>query len=230
MPAVTAPGRGTIAGLVVTTCILAACSSPTSPKASTGPSSSASTTTTGQPTVYYANVAGDTATLTLFSQPLVQPGQVPNPIAQACLANDDAANAALLNRTLFREVDEALTLTSKRPVEASVQFGRSSFGNSGFAQTFVQVASDGTATCSASPFTWNVVSPRHAVHFTIWIIYPNVLTPSQPGGDQAEIAAAAWRMPTVSLANAKATVASVSGPGLTEALFFPAGQVVSSRR
>jgi hypothetical protein len=224
-----APGRGIIAALVITTCTLAACSSPTSPNASTGTSPSASTTTTGQPTVYYANVAGDTATVTLFSQPLVQPGQVPNPIAQACLANDDTANGALLNRTLFREVDGALTVSSKRPVAAGIQFGRSSFGNSPFAQTFVQVASDGTATCSGSPFTWNDVSPRHAVHFTIWIIYPNVLTQSQPSGDPTKIAAAAWRTPTVFLADAKATITSVSGPGLTEALFFPAGQVVASR-
>jgi hypothetical protein len=226
MPTMMTPRQGMIAGLVITTCALTACSSPTSPGASTGSSPSASTTTTGLPTAHYANGAGDTASVTLFSQPLVEPGQVANPIAQACLANDNTANAELLNRALFREVDLALTLTSRRPAEAGIQFGRSSFRNSPFEQTFVQVTSDGAALCSGAPFTGTTVSPGQTVHFTIWLIYPNVLSPSQPSGDQTEIDAAAWSTPTVFLAGAQATIRSVTGAGLTDALFFPAGQVV----
>jgi hypothetical protein len=218
MPAMTA-GRGIMAGFVITMLFTTACSSLSTPSASTD----RSTTTPGLPTAYYADGTGDTASLTFFSQPLVQPGQVPNPIAQACLANDDPGNAALLNRTLFREVDEALTVTSKRAVEATVQFGRSSFRDSPFEQTFVQVTADGAAICSRSPFTWNIVSPRHTVHFAIWLIYPNVLTQSNPNGNQTDIDAAAWNTPTVFLADTKTTIRSVTGAGLTDALFFPAG-------
>jgi hypothetical protein len=208
------------------TCILAACSPSTSPKAATSTTHPASTT--GEPTANYANVEGDTARVTFFSQPLVQPGQVANPIAQACLPDDNTGNGELLDRTLFREVDWAFTLTSKRPAEASIQFGGSSLGKSPFEQTFVQVTSSGAAKCSASPFTWNTISPGQTVHFTIWVIYPNVLTPSQPDGNQTALDAAAWSTPSVSLAGAKAAIRSVTGPGLTKVLYFPAGQVVNT--
>jgi len=62
----------------------------------------------------------------------------------------------------------------------------------------------------------------------MWLIYPNVLTPSQPNGDQTAIDAAAWMTPTVFLAGSKATIRSVTGAGLTDALFFPAGRVVNA--
>jgi hypothetical protein len=217
-----------MAGLIVTTCTLAACSSPTAPGASTGTSQSSSTTTTGLPIASYATGAGDTARLTFFSQPTVLPGQVPNPIAQACLASGNTGNGEVLNQALFREVDLALTVTSTRPVDVGVQFGTSSFRNSPFAQTFVQITSDGGATCSASPFTWKIVAPGQAVHFTIWLIYPNVVSQTNQNGNQTEIDAAAWSTPTVFLAGAKATVRSVTGGGLTDARFFPSGQVANT--
>ncbi len=229
MPAIMTPRRRVIAGLVISTCIVAACSSPTSPSAATITSHSASTTTTAEPTARYSDVAGDTASVTLYSQPLVQPGQVPNDIAQACLANDNTGNGALdLNRTLFREVDGALTLTSKRPAEAGIQFEGSSFGNSPREQTVVEVTSRGPVCSASTALTWSVVPPSRAVHFTIWLIYPNVLTPSQPNGDPTTIDGAAWSTPTVFLANAKAAIRSVSGAGLTHALFYPGGQVVNA--
>jgi len=224
MRAVLTPKRRIIAGLVGSTCILAACGSPTSPSSATMTSHSSSTTTTAEPTAHYSDVAGDMATITLYSQPLVQPGQVPNDIAQACLAN--AKDGLMLNRTLFREVDGSLTLTSKRSAEARIQFGGSSFGNSPGEQTVVQVTLSGPLCSDSTALTGNVVLPRHAVHFTIWLIYPNVLTPSQPNGDQPAIDADAWSTPTVFLDDAKATIRSVTGPGLTDALFFPAGHVV----
>lgn len=226
MPAMMTARRRVIAGLVVSTWILAACGSPTSPSATTITSHSA--TTTAKPTAYYSDVAGDTASVSLYSQPLVQPGQVPNDIAQACLANDSTDNGALdLNRTLFREVDGALTLTSKRPAEAGIQFGGSSLRNSPREQTVVQVTSSGPVCSASTALTWNIISPSRAVHFTIWLIYPNVFTPSHPNGDQTAIDGAAWSTPTVFLANTKTTIKFVSGAGLTDSLFFPAGQVVN---
>jgi hypothetical protein len=223
MPAIMTPGRTIIAGLVISTCILAACGSPISS------TTSRSAPTTAEPTVHFSNATGDTASVTLHSQPLVQPGQVPNDIAQACLADDNAAHGALnLNETLFREVDGALTITSKRAIEAGIQFGLSRPGNSPREQTVVEVTSTGPVCSASTALTWNIVPPGQAVHFAIWLIYPNVLTPSHPNGDQAAIDGAAWSTPTVFLTHSKATIRFVTGAGLTDALFFPAGQVVNT--
>jgi hypothetical protein len=227
--AMTAEGRRIIAGLVVGTCILASCSSPTSPRA--GTSTTAANPTTGEPTANYGDSGGDRATVTLDSQPLVQPGQVPNPIAQACLAHDSSVNADsadLLNRTLFREVDGALTLTSKRPVEAGIRFGASSFGKTLFEQSFVQVTASGPVCSGTTSLTWSTVSPGQTVHFVIWLIYPNVITASQANGNPAAIDAAHWNIPSVFLAGATAPISSVTGAGLTKTLYFPGGHVVNT--
>jgi hypothetical protein len=189
---------------------------------------SLSTSITTEPTAHYSDVGGDTATITLSSQPVVQPGQVPNDIAQACLENVPGNDQLMLNQTLFREVDGSLTLTSGRPAQARIQFGGSSFGNSPRGQTVVLVTPNGPVCSGSTALTWSTVLPSHAVHFAIWLIYPNVLTPSEPNGDQSVISAAAWSTPTVFLADSRATIRSVTGAGLTEALFFPAGHVVST--
>jgi len=154
---------------------------------------------------------------------------VPNDVAQACVADDNTGNGGLvLDQTLFREVDGALTLTSKRPTEAGLEFGQSNVGGAAREQTVVQVTSSGPVCSSSTTLTWSTVSPGQAEHFSMWLIYPNVLTPSQPSGDQTAIDAAAWNTPTVFLAGSKATIRSVTGAGLTDALFFPAGRVVNA--
>jgi len=224
--------RKLVAGLIGSMCTLAACSG--SHPASTAMTEAPATTTSSSGfvslgTADYSDAAGDEASITLYSQPLVQPGQVPDDVAQACLADDDKDNGDLvLSQSLFREITGAMTLTSKRSVAANIRFGGSSSATSSGEETVVQVNSNGPECSGSSPLLLNVVSPGQTLHFTIWLIYPNVLTSSQPNGNEAAIDAAAWRNPSVFLADDLATIKSVSGAGLTHGLFFPAGRVVTS--
>ncbi len=188
--AILIPKGRIIAGLVSSTCVLAASGSPTS--SSSARTTTHSTSTATEPTAHYSDVEGDTATVTLSSQPVVQPGQVPNDIAQTCLGTVPGTDRLMLNETLFREVDGSLTLTSGRPTQARIRFGGSSFANSPSGQTVVLVTSNGPVCSGSTALTWSMVLPSRAVHFAIWLVHPNVLTPSEPTDDQSVINAAAW--------------------------------------
>src|SRR5664280_485103 len=195
----------------------------------TAPPTSLPTTTIPRPTSEYLGTArysdsvGDHVTLTMTSEPLVRSKGVPSNVLSACAAGTYGDP----NSTLYREILSNVTVTSS--LRASVAFGISRMNTPAGSPTnpirsgdltVVLALSSGSACQSPWSLTgngvlWKAIEPGQSGTLTMWLSYPNVVSPDFPRGNATDLRDQSWLLPASLRVNGNVTGPPIiSGPGL----------------
>ena len=199
-----------------------------SPSTSIPPSTVLGTATYGDP-------SGDTVKLSLSSFPVVRSISVPADVAQACEDGPNGNGEFEVDRSLFRQLNGTIEVTSSLMASIQLQFIGNGLGP--IEQNVVHILSSGPQCNGNSDFGFSG-SPGPISPFTIWLVYPNVLTPTQPDGDPTVLADSAWAFPSLDIANTDSgEPTSVSGPGVIQcggvalgvhaSRYFPSGTAMA---
>jgi hypothetical protein len=186
----------------------------------------------------YSDSVGDHVTLTLTSYPLVRNSGVPSNVYSGC----SEMNYGDPNSTLYRKVTVNVAVTSS--LTASVEFNVSRMNTpigspmnpirSGD-QTVILMLNNGPECENSYNFTdngvlWKSLRPGAPGSLTVWLSYPNVVSPDFPHGNGVDLRNQSWLLPASLRVNGNATGTPVlTGPGLgacedTRRFFFtPSG-------
>jgi len=181
--------------------------------------------------------------MTLDGSAPVDASQVPSDVVAACQQTDDPYYLEMdVGRSKFERMDGTFTLTSNLAANLNWYFDNpaQSYGGSG-GTVKAEIVNDPTsgAVCAdpvENGFGQSDAKPGVSYSFTIWVVFPNVVSPTSPTG-QGAIAAVNFSVPLVNIASGGgASVNAVSGPGFLQcegfgsgaaagSLFFPVGSV-----
>lgn len=194
----------------------------TEPPTSIPPTANSRLSPTFLGTARYSDSVGDHVTLRMTSQPLVRSASVPSNVLSACAAGTYGDP----NSTLYREVLTSVTVTSS--LKASVGFaisrmntpiGSSTNPIRSGDLTVILMLSSGPACQSPYSFMgngvlWKSISPGQSGTLTVWLSYPNVISPDFPHGNATDLRDQSWLLPASLRINGNVTGSPIiSGPG-----------------
>lgn len=199
----------------------------TSPQVTT-PSESIGTTTiphstqTLLGTAHYSDSVGDHVTLSLTSHPLVRSGAVPSGVLSSCGENWGDPNS-----TLYREVSATVTVTSDLTASVSFTINRMNTPEGSITNpirtsdlTVVLALTDGPECQDPYNFSdngvlWKSITPGQSGSLTMWLSYPDVLSPDYPHGNPVDLRDQSWLLPSSIKINGNASGSpTINGPAI----------------
>jgi hypothetical protein len=171
----------------------------------------------------YSDSVGDHVTLTLTSHHLARSSGVPSNVYSSC----SEMNYGDPNSTLYREV--TIDVTVRSSLTASVAFNISRMNTPigsptnpirSSDQTVVLMLTNGAECESPYNFTdngvlWKSLRPDESGTLTVWLSYPDVVSPDFPHGNGVDLRDQSWLLPANLRINGNTTGTPVlSGPSL----------------